>query len=293
MLTRLLGYIRAWFGKKTEDMKDPEIEIEQAINEAQRRDRELRNQAAQVVAHRTRTAAELEDAAEEAARARELAKQALLKADGAQKSGNASEAARWTQAAQTMAMKVQATDSNVATLRTQLQSAESQAEQAKQAVNQNAMRLQEMAAKRMELMGKLESARMQENVNRAMDQLTARVGDEAPTLAEVEDKIQQRVAQASAHAELRDATPEGAMIELEHSVNLAEADRTLDALRAELGIDAPTVGTPEVSRETPSSGALPAPGAQNEPAAAQGPGQGEGTKPSDAATTARPPDSTT
>ena len=47
------------------------------------RDRELRNQAAKVVAHRTRTAAELEDAGEEAAKARELAKQALLKADAA------------------------------------------------------------------------------------------------------------------------------------------------------------------------------------------------------------------
>ena len=86
------------------------------------------------------------------------------------------------------------------------------------------MRLQEMTAKRIELLGKLESARMQESVNKAMDQLTATVGDDAPTLKEVEDKIQQRAAMASAKAELRDATPEGAMVELEHEVNLAEAD---------------------------------------------------------------------
>ena len=196
-MRKLWNYIKAWFGKKTEDAKDPEIEIEQAINEAQSRDRELRNQAAKVVAHRTRTAAELEDAGEEAAKARELAKQALLKADGAARAGNADESARWTQAAQTMAMKIQAADSNVATLTAQLQSAESQAEQAKQAVNQNAMRLQEMTAKRIELLGKLESARMQESVNKAMDQLTATVGDDAPTLKEVEDKIQQRAAMAS------------------------------------------------------------------------------------------------
>ena len=155
-----------------------------------------------MVAHRMRTAAELEDAGEEAAKARELAKQALIKADAATTAGNADEAARWTQAAQTIAMKIQASDSNVATLRAQLTSAETQAEQAKQAVNQNAMRLQEMTAKRIELLGKLESARMQENVNKAMEQLTATVGDEAPTLAEVEDKIQARVAQASANAEL-------------------------------------------------------------------------------------------
>jgi len=254
-MARLWGYIKAWFSKKSEDVKDPEIEIEQAITEARDRDRELRNQAARVVAHRMRTAAELEDAGEEAAKSRELAKQALLKADAATTAGNADEAARWTQAAQTIAMKIQASDSNVATLTAQLTSAEAQAEQAKQAVNQNAMRLQEMTAKRIELLGKLESARMQENVNKAMEQLTATVGDEAPTLAEVEDKIQARVAQASAKAELQSSTPEGAMVELEHAVNLAEADSTLDALRAELGLQKPTVGTPEVS-PTPPSGAL-------------------------------------
>ena len=120
------------------------------------------------------------------------------------------------------------------------------------------MRLQEMTAKRIELLGKLESARMQESVNKAMDQLTATVGDDAPTLKEVEDKIQQRAAMASAKAELRDATPEGAMVELEHEVNLAEADRTLDELRSELGLGAaPTVGTPEVA-QTPPAGEIPA-----------------------------------
>ena len=35
-MRKLWNYIKAWFGKKTEDAKDPEIEIEQAINEAQR-----------------------------------------------------------------------------------------------------------------------------------------------------------------------------------------------------------------------------------------------------------------
>lgn len=268
---RLWGYIKAWFSKKTEDAKDPEIEIEQAINEARDRDRDLRNQAAKVVAHRMRTAAELEDAGEDAAKARELAKAALIKADAATSAGNADEAARWTQAAQTIAMKIQASDSNVATLRAQLTSAESQAEQAKQAVNQNAMRLQEMTAKRIELLGKLESARMQENVNKAMEQLTATVGDEAPTLAEVEDKIQARVAAASAQAELTSATPEGAMVELEHAVNLSEADSTLDELRAELGLTKPSVGTPEVTPTPPSgelgSGSPPAPPAA-EPAPA-------------------------
>ena len=32
------AYIKTWFTKKTDEMKDPAIEIEQAIQEAQKRD---------------------------------------------------------------------------------------------------------------------------------------------------------------------------------------------------------------------------------------------------------------
>jgi phage shock protein A len=52
MFKRLWGYIKTLFRVKTEAAMDPEIEIEQAIQEARRRDQELRNQAAKVVAHR-------------------------------------------------------------------------------------------------------------------------------------------------------------------------------------------------------------------------------------------------
>ena len=56
---------------------------------------------------------------------------------------------------------------------------------------------------------------MQESVNKAMDQMTATVGEDAPSLKEVENKIQARMAQASAKAELTEATsPEAAIAEL-------------------------------------------------------------------------------
>ena len=72
------NYIKTWFGKKTEDIKDPEIELEQAIQEAQKRDQELRNQAAQVSPTAPTSRAELEEASGDVAEAKELAKQALL-----------------------------------------------------------------------------------------------------------------------------------------------------------------------------------------------------------------------
>jgi phage shock protein A len=147
-------------------------------------------------------------------------------------------------------MQMQAAQNNVDMLKKQFEIGSQQAEQAKQAVNQNAMQLQEISAKRMQMLGQLQSAKMQESVNKAMDSLNASVGDTAPSLDEVENKIEARLAKASAKAELKSATPEGAMAELQQSVSMAKADSALDALRAELGM-APAAALPAAGDTTP------------------------------------------
>jgi phage shock protein A len=195
-----------------------------------------------VIAHRTQVAGEVEDAAGELARARELAKQALLKADEATKAGNSDDAARWTRSAQALAMRMQAAESNYGNLKRQLEIAEEQSDKAKTAVQRNAMELEEIAAKRMEMLGELEAAKMQETVNNAMASISSSIDREGPSLKDVEDKIEARMAEARAHAELEAATPEGSVAELEREVDLAEADATLDELRAELGLDRREIG---------------------------------------------------
>ena len=233
---RLWGYIKALFRSRAESMMDPEIEIEQAITEARRRDQELRTQAAKVVAHRTLLENQIERAAADSGEARELAKQALLKAQQATTAGDAAGADKWTRTAQGVAMRLQAADNNVTSLKGQYESAVTQAEEAKKAVQQNAMRLQELAAKRMELLGALQQAKMQESVNKAMESMSATFDDEAVSLDKVEDKIQMRRAEAMAKAELREATPEGAEMELRETISVAQADAKLEELKKELGI---------------------------------------------------------
>ena len=235
-LKRLWGYIKALFRSKTEAMMDPEIEIEQAITEARQRDQELRNQAAKVVAHRTQLESQIERAAGDAGEARELAKQALLKAQAATTAGDAAGTDKWNRSAQGIAMRLQAAENNLNSLKGQFETAATQAENAKRAVQQNAMRLQELAAKRMELLGSLQQAKMQESVNQAMESLSATFDDEAVSLDRVEDKIESRRAEAMAHAELREATPEGAEMELRETISVAQADAKLDELKKELGI---------------------------------------------------------
>ena len=59
-LKRLWGYIKTLFRTTAERAMDPEIEIEQAIQEARQQDQKLRNQAAKVIAHRTQLEAKIE-----------------------------------------------------------------------------------------------------------------------------------------------------------------------------------------------------------------------------------------
>jgi phage shock protein A len=233
---RIWGYIKTLFRRKAEDMMDPEIEIEQAINEARAKDQQLRNQAAQVVAHRTQLESQIERAADETGEARELAKQALMKAQEATNAGDAAAADKWTRTAQSLAMKLQAAENNLGALKGQYETAQAQADEAKQAVSQNAMRMQELTAKRMELLGSLQQAKMQEKVNEAMEAMSATFDTDAVSLDKVEEKIESRKAQAMAKAELREATPEGAEAELREAVSLAQADAKLEELKAELGL---------------------------------------------------------
>ena len=236
MLRRIWNYLRTLFGLAAERAMDPAVEIEQAINEARRRDQELRNQAAKVIAHRTQIEAKIEGAAKDVGEARETAKQALLRAETAKNAGDVAGQSKWTTAAQSVALKLQAAESNLNSLREQYEIAITQADQAKSTVTQNAMRLQELAAKRMQLVGQLEQARMQEAVNRAVESISASMETNAPSLERVEEKIQIRLSEAKARGELREATPEGAESELREAVSMAQADARLEELKKELGL---------------------------------------------------------
>ena len=237
MFKRIITYIRTWFRGKAESAMNPEVEIEMAIDEARKQDQALRSQAAKVIAHRTKLEQRIEKSADEVAEAREMAKAAIMRAETAKDAGDADGVSKWTNSASSLAMKLTAAENNLDSLKDQYEIAIGQADQAKSAVEQNAMRVQELAAKRMELLGAIEQAKMQEAVNDAMESLNATVDRDQVSLSTVEDKINDRLANAKAKTELRSATPEGAEAELREAVSLTRADDKLAELRAELGLD--------------------------------------------------------
>lgn len=240
MFKRIWAYLKALFTSTAEKAMDPKIEIEAAINEAKKKDQDLRNQAAKVIAHRTQLESQIGRAADAEGEAREMAKQAILKAEAAKNSGDQAGVEKWTQAAQSIAMKLQASENSLASLKEQFGVAQVQAEKAKDAVQQNSMNLQELSARRMELLGQLEQAKMQEAVNEAVQSMSVSISDDGPSLDQVEAKIERRKAEAMANAELHEATPEGAEAELKAAINVAQADAKLEELKAELGLSSST-----------------------------------------------------
>ncbi|MEN8238450.1 MAG: PspA/IM30 family protein [Actinomycetota bacterium] len=236
MIKKWIAYIKSWFKKTSEDVMDPEIEIQMAIDSATKKNQELRNQAASIVAHRTKLEGKIDDAADSVGEAREMAKQAILKAEESKTAGDSAGVAKWTGVAQTQATKLQAAENNLESFKAQYETAIGQADDAKRAVQANAGKLEELSAKKMELLGALEQAKMQESVNSAVQSMSATLDDDMPSLASVEEKIESRKAQAMAKAEIFEATPEGAEAELRDAMNEAQADAKLQELKAELGL---------------------------------------------------------
>jgi phage shock protein A len=248
MLRKWWEYIKAWFRGTSNRVMDPAVEMQMAIDQAKQQDRNLRNQAANIVAHRTQLEGRIEKEADTVGETREMAKQALMKAEEARAKGDTAGVDKWTTTAQSLALKLQAAENNLTSLTQQYEVAIGQAEEAKRAVQQNATRLQELSAKQIELMGALEQAKMQEQVNQAVQVMSATLDDEMPSLASVEEKIEKRKAQAMAKAEIYEATPQGAEAELRQAINETAADAKLEELKAELGLT--TGGTTETGDAT-------------------------------------------
>src|ERR687890_1331009 len=87
LLRRIGHYITAALGGKFDEVADPKVQLEQAIQEAQDQHRRLKEQAANVIANQKQTEMRLNRAMEELEKVNGSAQQAELMADEAAKSG--------------------------------------------------------------------------------------------------------------------------------------------------------------------------------------------------------------
>jgi phage shock protein A len=248
-------YFGAKMNRNFEAKADPAVQLEQAIAESQAQHRRLTEQAANVIASQKQAEIRLNGKMTELERLNTNARQALMMAADAQKAGNGDKATQYNTAAETIANQLIQVEKDVEGLKAMVMDSTKAADQAKAAVKQNSRLLQQKLAEKNKLLSQLEQARMQEEMNTAMAQLNETVGDDVPTLKEVQDKIEARYAKAKAVSELSGSSVESSILEVEQATANVEAQSRLSELRSELGLDGPAAPAPaEVEQAKPAEG---------------------------------------
>ncbi|WP_040836576.1 phage shock protein PspA [Nocardia brevicatena] len=239
-------YLMALFDAKVEEHADPKVQIQQAIEEAQRQHQALSQQAASVIGNQRQLEMKLNRQLDEVEKLNANARQAVLLADQANAAGDAEKAIQYTNAAEAFAAQLVTAEQAVEDLKVLHDQSLQAAAQAKKAVEQNAMLLQQKVAERTKLLSQLEQAKMQEQVSASLQQMdsTLSAPGNVPSLDAVRDKIERRYANALGAAELAQNSVQGRMLEVQQaSVQMAGHNR-LEQIRASMRGEAlPAGGT--------------------------------------------------
>ncbi|GAA2984926.1 PspA/IM30 family protein [Actinokineospora diospyrosa] len=229
-------YLMASFSSKIDEHADPKVQIQQAIEEAQRQHQALSQQAAAVIGNQRQLEMKLNRQLGDVEKLQASARQALVLADEARGKGDEQKAQQFENAAQGFATQLVTAEQGIEDLKTLHDQALQAAGQAKQAVERNAMVLQNKLAERTKLLSQLEQAKMQEQVSRSLNQMSelAAPGN-TPSLEEVRDKIEKRYTTALGSAELAQNSVQGRMMEVQISTTELAGQSRLEQIRASMG----------------------------------------------------------
>ena len=161
-------YLMALFSSKVDEYADPKVQIQQAIEEAQRQHQALTQQAAQVIGNQRQLEMRLNRQLADIEKLQVNVRQALTLADQATAAGDAAKATEYNNAAEAFAAQLVTAEQSVEDLKGLHDQALQAAGQAKKAVEQNAMVLQQKIAERTKLLSQLEQAKMQEQVSASL-----------------------------------------------------------------------------------------------------------------------------
>lgn len=227
-------YLMALFDSKIEENADPKVQIEQAIQEAQRQHQELSQQAAAVIGNQRQLEMQLNRRLNEIEKLQANTRQALTLAEKAAADGDAQKAQEYENAAEAFAAQLVTAEQSVEDTKQLHDQALQQADQAKQAVERNSQNLQAKVNERTKLLSQLEQAKMQEKVAESLDSMNSITSGSTPNLDQVRDKIERRYANALGQAELAGNSVQNRMAEVEQAgVQMAGHSR-LEQIRAEM-----------------------------------------------------------
>jgi phage shock protein A len=226
-------YLMALFGAKIDEYADPKVQIQQAIDDAQRQHQALVQQAAAVIGNQRQLEMRLSRQLDDVQKLQLSARQALVLADRSRAGGDSAKATDYEETAQTFATQLVSAEHSMEDLKTLHDQALSAATQARKAVETNAKVLQQRLAERTKLLSQLEQAKMQETVAKSLESMSSLAAPgNTPSLEEVRDKIERRYATALGRAELASTSVEGRMLEVQKTtLDMAGVSR-LEQIRA-------------------------------------------------------------
>ncbi|MDK8813901.1 PspA/IM30 family protein [Corynebacterium sp. MSK073] len=228
-------YLMALFDNKIEENADPKIQIEQAIEDAQRQHQELSQQAAAVIGNQRQLEMQLNRRLAEVEKLQGNTRQALELADKARANGDENKAVEYENAAEAFAVQLVTAEESVEDTKKLHDQALQQAEQAKRAVERNNAALRQKVDERSKLLSQLEQAKMQEKVSESlnsMNELSA--GGNTPSLDAVRDKIERRYSKALGQAELAENSVENRMAEVQQAGIQMAGHSRLEQIRSEM-----------------------------------------------------------
>jgi phage shock protein A len=253
-------YMSAWFGAKIDEKADPKIQIEQAIQEAQRQHQALTQQAAAVIGNQRQLEMQLDRQLNTIENLQTQARQALVLADNARAAGDTAKAADFEKTAQALANQLVSAESSVEDLKSLHDQALQAAGQAKIAVQTNSQMLQQRLAERTKLLSQLEQAKMQETVSASLQQMSDLAAPtNVPTLDEVRDKIERRYATALGQAELARDSTGSHILEVQRATMDMKGTARLDEIRAALAAESKPAVAPAAENAAIENAAAPEP----------------------------------
>ncbi|MER5422325.1 PspA/IM30 family protein [Streptosporangium roseum] len=235
---------RAWrymvfaLSGRLDELSDPRIQIEQAIQEAKEQHQRLSQQAAAVIGNERELEMKLARSLEETEKLQANARQAVLLADQARAAGDERKALSYEDSARAFASRLVAAETAMGDVQLMHERARQSSAQARASVENNAMALQKKIAERMRLLSQLDQAKMQEQLNKAMGDLSGLTpAGDTPTMDQVREKIEKRYARALGEAELTSNSVEARMIEVERAAIDVEGAARLEAIKESLRQD--------------------------------------------------------
>jgi phage shock protein A len=228
-------YLMALFGAKIDEYADPKVQIQQAIEDAQHQHQALTQQAAAVIGNQRQLEMKLSRQMSQVEQLQAQAKQALVMADKSRAEGDETKATQFEQTAQVLATQLVSAEQSMEDLKTLHDQSIAAAQQARKAVDDNAMMLKQKLAERTKLLSQLEQAKMQEQVANSLQSMSelAAPGN-TPSLDEVREKIERRYANAMGRAELAANSVEGRMLEVQKSSLDMAGNARLEQIRASM-----------------------------------------------------------